>query len=159
MPRFPAHENLYTQMGVYKLQTTDLSVQVKTFLLNLSMKRWNSAFIWCTRFETNSRCTLRSSENICSSSEGAQEKGKTGWNSVYHQNWSFSEFHPLLNANVRFAGFFLISPCVWPNSGFWCCVFLTLRITLLTVHLNFHPHFTLLPNNENFKFHFNHLFI
>ncbi len=30
-----------------------------------------------------------------------------------------------------FAGFFLISPCVWwpnsgPNSGFWCCVFLTL---------------------------------
>ncbi len=27
--------------------------------------------------------------------------------------------------------FFLISSCVWPNSGFWCCVFLSLRITLL----------------------------
>ncbi len=28
-----------------------------------------------------------------------------------------------------FAGLVLLSPCVWPNSG--CCVFLTLRITLL----------------------------
>jgi hypothetical protein len=38
-----------------------------------------------------------------SSSGGAQEKGKTGSNSVYHQNWWFSsEFSPLveLNANV-----------------------------------------------------------
>jgi hypothetical protein len=32
-----------------------------------------------------------------------------------------------------FAGYFWISPSVWwPNSGFWCCVFLTLRITLLS---------------------------
>jgi hypothetical protein len=35
-------------------------------------------------------------------SGGAQEKGKTTWNSVYHQNWLLSEFHPLLNANVLF---------------------------------------------------------
>jgi hypothetical protein len=34
----------------------------------------------------DSSCTS-SSENICSSSGGAQEKGKTGYNSVYHQNW------------------------------------------------------------------------
>jgi hypothetical protein len=40
------------------------------------------------RFATNCRSyTVRSSENICSSSGGTQEKGKTGWNSVYHQNW------------------------------------------------------------------------
>jgi hypothetical protein len=26
-------------------------------------------------------------KNICSSSGGAQEKEKTGLNSVYHQNW------------------------------------------------------------------------
>jgi hypothetical protein len=50
----------------------------------------------CTRFETNySSCIGRSSG-------GAQEKGKTGWNSVYHQNWWFSEFRPPLNANVLF---------------------------------------------------------
>jgi hypothetical protein len=44
---------------------------------------------------------------VCSG--GAQEKGKTGWNSVYHQNWwFFSEFHLLLNANVLFwMSFFL----------------------------------------------------
>jgi hypothetical protein len=25
-----------------------------------------------------------------------------------------------------------ISPCVWPNSGFWCCVSLSLPITLMS---------------------------
>jgi len=34
-----------------------------------------------------SSCTVGSSENTCSSSGGAQGKGKTGWNLVYHQNW------------------------------------------------------------------------
>jgi hypothetical protein len=34
-----------------------------------------------TRFESNcGSCTGKSSENKCSSSGGAQEKGKTGWN-------------------------------------------------------------------------------
>jgi len=73
-----------------------------------------------------SNCTSKRSENICSSNGGAQENGKIGWNSVYHQNWWFSEFHHQLNANVLFAGFLKIWPCVWPNSGFWCCVCLTL---------------------------------
>jgi hypothetical protein len=61
------------------------------------------------------------------------KKGKTGWNSVYYQNWWFSEFHtpPPLNANVLFFRFFLNFTCVWPNSGFWCCVCLTLRRTLM----------------------------
>jgi hypothetical protein len=45
--------------------------KVRKFYLNLSIK--------CTRFQINySSCTGRSSENICSSSGGAQEKGKTG---------------------------------------------------------------------------------
>jgi hypothetical protein len=97
-------------------------------MLKLSIK--------CTRFERNySRCTGRSSENICNSSGGAQEKGKTGWNWVFQQNWWYSEFQPPpppgLNANVFFCWFFLVSPCVWPNSGFCWCVCLTLRITLL----------------------------
>jgi hypothetical protein len=46
--------------------------QSKEILLNLGM-----------RFENNySSCTGRSSENICSCSGGAEEKGKTGCNSV-----------------------------------------------------------------------------
>jgi hypothetical protein len=44
--------------------------------------------ILCTRFEINcSSSTCKSSEIICSSSGGAQERWKTRWNSVYHQNW------------------------------------------------------------------------
>jgi len=43
-------------------------------------------------------------------------------NSVYHQNWWFSEFHSALNANVFFCRFFLMLPSVWPNAGF-CCNF------------------------------------
>jgi hypothetical protein len=35
-----------------------------------------------------------------------------------------------------FAEFFWISPCLWPNSGFWCCLFLTLRISLMAISLN-----------------------
>jgi len=48
----------------------------KEVLLNLGMKCWNSAFN-AQGFESNySSCTGRSSENICSSSAGAQEKRK-----------------------------------------------------------------------------------
>ncbi len=44
----------------------------------------------------------------------------------------FLSFIPRWMLMYFFAGFFRISPCVWPNSGFfWCCVFLTLQITLL----------------------------
>ncbi len=45
----------------------------------------------------------------------------------------FLSFIPPLNANVLFCRFLLNLTlcCVWPNSGFWCCVFLTLRITLI----------------------------
>ncbi len=76
---------------------------------------------------------VRAVKNICSSSGGAQDKGKTGWNSVYNQNWWFSEFHPRPPWMLMyfFAGFFSNLTCVWPNSGFWCCVCLTLRVTLL----------------------------
>ncbi len=78
----------------------------RKFLSNPGMKSWNSAFnaqgskliIGCVHV----------SENICSSSEGAQdEKGKTRWNSVYSQNWWFSEFlpPPPLNTNALFCRF------------------------------------------------------
>jgi len=70
------------------------------------------------KFETNySSCTIRSSENICSSSGGAaHETRKTGWNSVYHQNWWFFEFHPPLNANALFCRFFFESHPVYDQT-------------------------------------------
>ncbi len=72
-----------------------------------------------------SSCTCRSSENICSSSGGAHEKGKRDQNRM-----------KLSLANGRlmytFGGFFLIiSAGFGPNPGYWCRVFLTLRKTLL----------------------------
>jgi len=60
--------------------------------------------------------------------EALRGKKKDG---VNHQNWWFPEFHPLLNADVLFCRFFGISPCVWPNAGYWYCLFVTLQISLL----------------------------
>jgi hypothetical protein len=54
------------------------------------MKCWNSEFN-AQRLESNySSCTGMSSEKTCSNSGGGEAKGKTGWNSVYHQNWKTS---------------------------------------------------------------------
>ncbi len=47
----------------------------------------------------------------------------------------FLSFIPPWLLLYSFAGFLKISPCVWPNSGFWCCVFLTLQITLIGLFL------------------------
>jgi hypothetical protein len=53
-------------------------------------------------------------------------KRKSGWNSGTIKIDRFLSFTPpTLNANVLFLQvFFLISPRVWPNSGYWCCLFL-----------------------------------
>jgi Pyruvate/2-oxoacid:ferredoxin oxidoreductase delta subunit len=55
--------------------------------------------------------------------EALRKKKKTGWNSVCHQNWWFSEFHPPWMLMYFFASLFWISPPIWPNSGFSCRVF------------------------------------
>jgi hypothetical protein len=75
--------------------------------------------IECTKFERiYSSCTRMSNENLCSSSGATLEK----------ENWWFSEFHlPWMLMYL----FKKISPCVWPNSGYWWCLFLILRISLL----------------------------
>jgi len=52
-----------------------------------------------------SSCTFRSSENICSSSGGALEKGETQWNSFTTKIDGFLSFIPRLNANVLFCRF------------------------------------------------------
>jgi hypothetical protein len=49
-----------------------------------------------------------------------------------YQNWWFSGVPtpPPLMLMYFFAGFFWISPHVWPNSRYCCCLFLTLWISL-----------------------------
>ncbi len=70
-----------------------------------------------TRFDSNySNCTGRSIENISCSSGGAQEKGKTRWNSITTKiNFEHSPHWMLISS----------------SSGFWCCLSLTLRISLI----------------------------
>jgi hypothetical protein len=82
------------------------------------MKFWNSAFD-----AQGSRLIIvvvhvrAVKKYICSSSTGgAQENGKTGWNSVYHQNWWFSEYHPMSNANVPFCKFLKNSHLVYDQT-------------------------------------------
>jgi len=59
-----------------------------------------------TRFESNyNGCTCKNNENICINSVGAREKGKTRWNSIYHKNWWFCDFHNPLNVNVFILSF------------------------------------------------------
>jgi hypothetical protein len=105
----------------------------KTFLLNLSMKCWNSGFSARGLRLIIVVVQLGAAKIYVAASRGAQEKGKTGWNSVYHQNRCF--FFSFIPRDWMlmyfFAGFCWISPCVWPNSGFWCYFFLTLWKTIM----------------------------
>ncbi len=84
--------------------------QSKDILLNLCMKCWNLAFDAQGLRLIIVIVQLGAVKiYVASSSGGPQEKGKTGWNSVYHQNWWFCEFHPPWMLMYFFAGFFLIS--------------------------------------------------
>jgi hypothetical protein len=51
------------------------------------MKCWNSTFNAQGSKSNDSTCTNRNNENICSNNGGLQEKGKIGWNSLYHKIW------------------------------------------------------------------------
>jgi hypothetical protein len=85
-----------------------------------------------------SSCTSRSSENICSSSSGGAQENR-GQNRMYITQFTTKKICAFLSfkhatrpwmANVLFCrSFFLwISPGFGPNSGFWCCVFSTVRL-------------------------------
>jgi hypothetical protein len=50
--------------------------------------------------------------------EGLRKKERQDENSVYDQNWWFSEFHSHWMLMYFLAGFLKISPCEWPNSVF-----------------------------------------
>jgi len=94
------------------------------------MKCWNSTFN-AQGWKGVIVCTFISSENICSNNGGILGKKKTGWNSQNHQIDGFLSFTPHWMLMYFFASFFLISPYLWPNSSYWCCLFLTLCIPLM----------------------------
>jgi len=111
--------------------------QSKDIRLNLSMKCWNSAFnAWGPRLTyRSSSCTVRRSENIYTATEETLRKEERQDETQFTTKIDgFLSFISSCMLMYFFVGFFFlwISSCVWPNSGFWCCVFLTLWITLLT---------------------------
>ncbi len=57
----------------------------------------------------------------------------------------FLSFLPRWMLVYFIGGFFWISPSVWPNSAFCCCVFLTIRITLFIPTFVYH---TLMDQNQ-----------
>jgi hypothetical protein len=88
-------------------------------MLNLSVE--------CTRFERNySSCTGRISENLCSRSGGAREKKK---DRVKVRMVSWVSPHWMLN--VSFCRFFFHLTLCMTELRNWCCLFLTLRISLI----------------------------
>jgi len=71
------------------------------------MKCWNSAFNAQGSRLIIVVVQLGAVKIYVAALEALRKKGKTGWNSVYDQNWWFSEFHRPLNANVLFCRFSL----------------------------------------------------
>jgi hypothetical protein len=93
-------------------------------MLKLSMKCWNSAFDAQGSRLIIVVVQLGALKIYVAAVEALKRKERQDETQFTTKVDGFFEFHPSLNVNVRFfAGCFKISPCVWPNSGFWCCVF------------------------------------
>ncbi len=92
----------------------------KEILLNLNMKFWISAF--------NAQC---SRGIIVAVHVRAVKIYVTAVEVIKKEESRKVSPPPPPMLMYFFAGFFWISPCVWPNSGSWCCLFLTSRISLL----------------------------
>jgi hypothetical protein len=76
--------------------------------------------IKCTKFEINySTCTVRNTERTCNSSEMFMKNERQGETQFTTKIDSFLSFIPPWMLIYFFCRFFLISPCVWPNSGLW----------------------------------------
>jgi hypothetical protein len=91
----------------------------------------NLSFL-CTSFERNySGCTGRSTENLCQWRSSGKKKDRV---KTQEQFWWFPKFDAPLEWLMYFFGdCFLVPPCVWQNSGYWCCLFLTLLISLISL--------------------------
>jgi hypothetical protein len=99
-------------------------------MLKLSTKCWISAFnAWGSRGII--AAVQVGAVKISVAAVEALMKKETRWNSGTIKIDGFLSFTPRWMLMYFFAGFFWISPFVWPNPGYWCCLFLTLRISLI----------------------------
>jgi hypothetical protein len=110
-------------------------------MVELSTKCWNSAFnaqgsrltivvvqVWSVKIHVPAVEALRQKERKDRTKLSLPQKLMV----LNTKSDGFLSFTPPLNVNVLvYRFFFWISPCVWPSSGFWRYVCLTLGITLL----------------------------
>jgi hypothetical protein len=82
--------------------------QSKDILINLSMKCWYSAFNAQGSRLIIVVVQLGAVTIYVAAVEALRKKERQDENSVCHQNWWFSEFHPPLNANVLFCRCFFL---------------------------------------------------
>ncbi len=96
-------------------------LQTKKILLNLGMEGWNSAFNAQASRVIILVVQVGEVENLCSTSGGAQEKGKTGWNSVYHWNcWKKLVWIPIISFCKIFIPSYAFDALLsrsWPSMG------------------------------------------
>jgi len=94
------------------------------------MKWWNSAFNARGRRLILVLVQLREVKIYVAAVEALRKKKRQDETEFSTNIDGFLIFIPRWVLIYFFANFILISHCVWPNLGFWCCLFLTLWITL-----------------------------
>jgi hypothetical protein len=100
-------------------------------MLQLSLKCWNSAFnAWDLRL-IKVVVQLGAVKTYVAAVEALRKKERQDETQFTTKIDGFLSFIPRWILMYLLVVFLWILPCVWPNSGFLCCVFLTLRITLL----------------------------
>ncbi len=100
-------------------------------MLQLSMKCWNSAFNAQSSRLIIVLVQLGTLNIHVTAVEMLMKKERQGETQFTTKIDSFLSFIPPWMLLYTFSRFFLISPCVWPNSGLLCCIVLTFQITLL----------------------------
>jgi hypothetical protein len=105
--------------------------KVRNFLLNLNMKCWNSVR---NAKSQHSSFTCRRTENISVEVLKIKEvKGETQ-KIVKIDGFQRSPPHPWM-LMCFLAGFLWVSPYLWPNSRYWCYLFLNLWIPPLCINI------------------------
>jgi len=155
LTRFFQNQQSDSKSHPANLSSSPPNLQSKEILLNLSMKCWNSAFSVqglrlivvvihvgaVNNIYVAAVGALRKKERqVFLETEALQSKQMILAQNKQYQTTSLSLksmvfwVSPFFNVNVLFLQVFFekLLLCVWPNSGFWCWIFLPLQVTLIT---------------------------
>ncbi len=104
-------------------------------MLQLGMKCWYSAFNAQGSILIIVVVQLGAVKIYVAAVEALRKKERHAETQLTTKIDGFLSFHHLLNGNVLFCRFLLNRTLCIPKSGLWCCVFLTLPITLIYIYI------------------------